>query len=67
MDLLVVLSASFDKEGDAMPTQGTLTLHIRDKAVGLSSRKSHDVDALCPTEFDGPRTSKLAPPGRSAS
>ena len=39
MDLLVVLSAPFDKEGDAMPTQGTLTLHIRDKAVGLSSRK----------------------------
>ena len=30
----VVLSASFDKEGDGMPTQGTLTLHIRDKAVG---------------------------------
>ena len=30
----VVLSASFDKEGDGMPTQGTITLHIRDKAVG---------------------------------
>ena len=30
----VVLSASFEKEGDAMPTEGTLTLHIRDKAVG---------------------------------
>ena len=36
-----------------MPTQGTLTLHIRDKAAGPSSRKSHDVDALCSTEFDG--------------
>jgi len=30
----VVLSASFEKEGDAMPTAGTLTLHIRDEAVG---------------------------------
>jgi arylsulfatase A-like enzyme len=30
----VVLSASFEKESDAMPTEGTLTLHIRDKAVG---------------------------------
>jgi arylsulfatase len=30
----VVLSASFEKEGDAMPTEGTLTLHIRDEAVG---------------------------------
>ena len=28
----VVLSASFEREGDAMPTEGTLTLHIRDKA-----------------------------------
>jgi hypothetical protein len=31
---LVVLSASFDKQGDGMPTQGTLTLFIRDRAVG---------------------------------
>ena len=30
----VVLSASFEKEGDTMPTEGTLTLHIRDEAVG---------------------------------
>ena len=30
----VVVSASFEKEGDAMPTEGTLTLHIRDQAVG---------------------------------
>ena len=30
----VVLSASFEKESDGMPTEGTLTLHIRDKAVG---------------------------------
>lgn len=30
----VVVSASFEKEGDGMPTEGTLTLHIRDKAVG---------------------------------
>ena len=27
----VVLSASFEKEGDAMPAEGTLTLHIRDR------------------------------------
>jgi arylsulfatase len=30
----VVLSASFEREGDTMPTQGTLTLHMRDQAVG---------------------------------
>jgi arylsulfatase A-like enzyme len=30
----VVLSASFEKTSDGMPTEGTLTLHIRDKAVG---------------------------------
>ena len=30
----VVLSASFDREGDALPSEGTLTLHIRDEAVG---------------------------------
>jgi len=30
----VVLSASFEKEGDTMPTEGTLTLHIREQAVG---------------------------------
>ncbi len=30
----VVLSASFDKEGDGMPSQGTLSLHMRDAKVG---------------------------------
>jgi arylsulfatase len=30
----VVLSASFEREGDSMPAEGTLTLHIRDDAVG---------------------------------
>jgi arylsulfatase len=30
----VVLSASFDREGDTMPAEGTLTLHMRDQTVG---------------------------------
>ncbi len=30
----VVVSASFEREGEAMPSEGTLTLHIRDQAVG---------------------------------
>ncbi len=30
----VVVSASFEKQGDAMPTQGMLTLHIREAQVG---------------------------------
>jgi arylsulfatase len=30
----VVLSATFERTNETMPTQGTLTLHIRDKAVG---------------------------------
>src|SRR6202012_5732636 len=30
----VVLSASFEREGDTMPTEGTLTLHMRESAVG---------------------------------
>ena len=30
----VVLSASFEREGDTMPSEGTLTLHVRDRAVG---------------------------------
>ena len=30
----VVLSASFEREGETMPAEGTLTLHIRDEAVG---------------------------------
>ena len=33
----VVLSATFDKAGDGMPTKGTLTLHIRDKVVGSAT------------------------------
>ena len=33
----VVLSASFEKEGDAMPAEGTLTLHIRDDKRRLRS------------------------------
>jgi arylsulfatase len=36
----VVLSASFDKEGETMPSEGTLTLHIRDAAVGESRIKT---------------------------
>jgi arylsulfatase len=36
----VVVSATFEKEGDAMPTEGTLTLHIRDKAVGSARIKT---------------------------
>ena len=30
----VVLSASFERTNTTMPTQGSLTLHIRDKQVG---------------------------------
>ena len=30
----VVLSASFDRQGDTMPPQGTLSLYIRDQKVG---------------------------------
>ena len=30
----VVLSASFAREGDALPAEGTLTLHVGDRAVG---------------------------------
>jgi arylsulfatase len=29
----VVLSASFERDGDTMPPRGTLTLHIRDQQV----------------------------------
>jgi arylsulfatase len=36
----VVVSATFEKEGDAMPTEGTLTLHIRDQAVGSAKIKT---------------------------
>jgi len=36
----VVLSASFEREGDEMPTQGTLTLHIRDRAVGSGTLRT---------------------------
>ena len=30
----VVLSASFEREGETMPAEGTLTLHMRDQPVG---------------------------------
>ncbi|HSZ40680.1 MAG TPA: arylsulfatase [Trebonia sp.] len=30
----VVLSATFEREGDSMPAEGTLTLHIRDREAG---------------------------------
>jgi len=30
----VILSASFEREGDGMPPQGTLSLHIRDQRAG---------------------------------
>ena len=30
----VVLSASFAREGDALPAEGTLTLHVGDRTVG---------------------------------
>ena len=36
----VVLSASFEKEGDGMPTEGTLTLHLREQAVGEAKIKT---------------------------
>ena len=36
----VVLSASFEKEGDTMPTEGTLTLHIREQAVAHATIKT---------------------------
>jgi hypothetical protein len=36
----VVLSASFEKEGDATPTQGTLTLHIGETKVGEGKIKT---------------------------
>jgi arylsulfatase len=36
----VVLSASFSREGDSMPTEGTLTLHIREEAVGEGKIKT---------------------------
>jgi arylsulfatase len=36
----VVLSASFERDGDSMPAEGTLTLHIRDEAVGESRIKT---------------------------
>ena len=36
----VVFSASFDKEGDAMPTEGTLSLYIRDRKVGEGKIKT---------------------------
>ena len=35
-----VLSASFVKEGDAMPTEGTLTLYLDDEQVGEGKIKT---------------------------
>ncbi len=32
----VVLSATFERDGDVMPTEGTLTLHFNDRAVGTA-------------------------------
>ena len=42
----VLLSASFEREGDAMPTEGTLTLHIGDQAAGSARIKTQ------PGKFD---------------
>jgi arylsulfatase len=36
----VVLSATFEKEGESLPTEGTLTLHVNDKAVGQGRIKT---------------------------
>jgi arylsulfatase A-like enzyme len=36
----VILSASFDREGDSMPAEGTLTLHIRDQEAGRGRIKT---------------------------
>jgi arylsulfatase len=36
----VVLSASFEREGDAMPAEGTLTLHIGEEQVGEDKIKT---------------------------
>jgi len=36
----VVLSATFEREGDGMPAEGTLTLHIRDTNVGEARIKT---------------------------
>ena len=36
----VILSASFEREGEAMPAEGTLTLHIRDKQVAEAKIKT---------------------------
>ena len=36
----VILSASFEREGDGMPAEGKLTLHIRERAVGSSTIKT---------------------------
>jgi arylsulfatase len=36
----VVLSASFDRQGDAIPAEGSLSLYIRDQKVGEGSIKT---------------------------
>jgi arylsulfatase A-like enzyme len=33
----VILSASFEREGESMPTQGTLTLHVGEQEVGAGA------------------------------
>jgi hypothetical protein len=35
-----VLSASFEREGDTMPAEGTLTLHVGDRTVGQGRIKT---------------------------
>jgi arylsulfatase len=35
-----VLSATFEREGDSMPAEGTLTLHVGDKTVGQGRIKT---------------------------
>ena len=35
-----ILSAAFEREGEDMPTHGTLTLYIDDKAVGSAEIKT---------------------------
>jgi len=36
----VILSAAFEREGDDMPTHGTLTLYVDDRAVGSAPIKT---------------------------
>jgi arylsulfatase A-like enzyme len=36
----VIVSASFEREGDSMPAEGTLTLHVGDKEIGQGRIKT---------------------------